>query len=564
MRKNWKIKTTESVIVQSLAESLGVSEIVAQLLVLRGITTFDDAKKFFRPEFSHLHNPYLMKNMQEAVRRIENAIAKKEKVLIYGDYDVDGTTSVAMMYLFLQKYNQNINYYIPCRYKEGYGISIQGIDYAAENNYSLIIALDCGIRALEQIDYANEKNIDFIICDHHTPAEKTPNAIAVLNPKQVDCNYPFKDLSGCGVGFKLIQAYCEKNQIPFNEITPLLDLLVVSIAADIVPMVDENRLFSFYGLKQINENPRVGIKALMNITNRKGKYTISDIVFGIAPRINAAGRLRHGKFAVELLIENDLNIAKQLAGKIEKVNLERRELDQNITNDALTMIDENKKSTIVFSSNWHKGIVGIVASRLIEKHYKPTIVLVEEEGILTGSARSVKGFDLYNALLQCEKHLSKFGGHKYAAGLSLKKENLQEFMNSFEKVVLETITEEQLTPEISIDMEIQLDQINDKLFRIVQQFTPFGPKNMMPIFISKGVSDSGYGSKIGPDRTHLRLNIINEDCSKSISSIGFGLAHHFDKTNNGTPFDVCYSIDENNWNGRKNLQLKIRDIRTNI
>ena len=561
MEKNWKIKETNNKIVQELSESLGVSRTIANLLVFRGITTYDEAKYFFRPDFSHFHKPFLMKDMQKAVSRIQKAIRNNEKIMVYGDYDVDGTTSVAMMYTFLLTITNNIEFYIPCRYKEGYGISLQGIDYAKENNCSLIISLDCGIRAVQQIDYAREKGIDFIICDHHNPGEKIPNAVAVLNPKQSDCNYPFKELSGCGVGFKLIQGYCEKNQILLKEIIHLLDFLVVSIAADVVPMIDENRVFSFFGLKQINLIPRAGIKALMDSAGRKGRWTIPDIVFGIAPRINAAGRLEHGKIAVELLIEKNFEKARVVAEKIEKINFERRDIDQFITKEALEMIDENKNSTVVFSENWHKGVVGIVASRLVETHYKPTIVLAEKDGELTGSARSVKNFDLYNALFQCEKYLEKFGGHMYAAGLTLKKENLEDFIIAFEKVVSSSITQDQLTPEISIDMELELHDINDKLFRIIQQFSPFGPKNPTPIFITKAVKDSGYGRVVGVEKSHLRLGIINKNSRISISSIGFGLAHHFSKTKDGQIFDICYSIDENVWNGKKNLQLKLRDIK---
>ena len=563
MQKKWKIKETDNKIVNDLAESLGVSRSIAHLLVIRGVTTFDEAKQFFRPDFSQFHNPFLMKDMQKAVERIQSAIANNEKILVYGDYDVDGTTSVAMLYTFLATLTENLDYYIPDRYTEGYGISLQGIDYAKEHNYTLIIALDCGIRAVNQINYANDKGVDFIICDHHNPAEEIPNAIAILNPKQKDCNYPFKELSGCGVGLKLIQAFSEKNNIPFEEITPLFDLLVVSIAADIVPMIDENRAFSFFGLEQINKNPRVGLKVLMDVANRKGKWTISDIVFGIAPRINAAGRIEQGKKAVALLIETDSFKAAKLAQEIERLNKTRRGLDQDITKQALSMIDDSKKSTVVYSQDWHKGVVGIAASRLIETYYKPTVVLAEKNGELTGSARSVKGFDLYNALSKCEKYLEKFGGHMYAAGLTLKKENLQDFIDAFERAVSDTITEEQLTPEVTIDMELDLDGIGDKLFRLIQQFAPFGPQNRTPIFITKSVKDSGYGRAVGADKTHLRLNITNENSRNSISSIGFGLAHHFKKIKDGQIFDICYSIDENDWNGRKNLQLKLRDIKSN-
>ena len=563
MQKKWKIKETDNQIVNNLADSLGVSQSIAHLLVIRGVTTFDEAKQFFRPDFSQLHNPFLMKDMQKAVDRIKTAIEKNEKILVYGDYDVDGTTSVAMLYTFLTTLTENIDYYIPDRYTEGYGISLQGIDYAKENNFTLIIALDCGIRAINQVNYANEKEVDFIICDHHNPAKEIPNAVAILNPKQKDCDYPFKELSGCGVGFKLIQGYSEKNNITFDKIQSLFDLLVLSIAADLVPMIDENRVFSFFGLKKINENPRVGIKALMDAAKRKGKWTISDIVFGIAPRINAAGRIEQGKKAVAVLIENDSFKATKLAQEIEQLNKTRRGLDQEITKQALEMIDDNKKSTVVYSTNWHKGVVGIAASRLIESYYKPTVVLAEKDGELTGSARSVKGFDLYKALLQCEKYLEKFGGHMYAAGLTLKKENLEDFIEAFERAVSNTILDEQLIPEVSIDMELDLHEIDDKLFRIIQQFSPFGPQNRNPIFITKAVKDSGYGGMVGADKTHLRLNITNENSRNSISSIGFGLAHHFEKTKDGKIFDICYSIDENNWNRRKNLQLKLRDIKCN-
>ncbi len=563
MQKKWKIKETDKQIVNNLADSLGVSQSIAHLLVIRGVTTFDEAKQFFRPDFSQLHNPFLMKDMQKAVDRIKTAIEKNEKILVYGDYDVDGTTSVAMLYTFLTTLTENIDYYIPDRYTEGYGISLQGIDYAKENNFTLIIALDCGIRAINQVNYANEKEVDFIICDHHNPAKEIPNAVAILNPKQKDCDYPFKELSGCGVGFKLIQGYSEKNNITFDKIQSLFDLLVLSIAADLVPMIDENRVFSFFGLKKINENPRVGIKALMDAAKRKGKWTISDIVFGIAPRINAAGRIEQGKKAVAVLIENDSFKATKLAQEIERLNKTRIGLDQDITKQALEMIDDNKKSTVVYSTNWHKGVVGIVASRLIESYYKPTVVLAEKDGKLTGSARSVKGFDLYKALLQCEKYLEKFGGHMYAAGLTLKKENLEDFIDAFERAVSNTILDEQLIPEVSIDMELDLHEIDDKLFRIIQQFSPFGPQNRTPIFITKAVKDSGYGRAVGADKTHLRLNITNENSRNSISSIGFGLTHHFKKIKDGQIFDICYSIDENDWNGRKNLQLKLRDIKSN-
>ena len=500
-----------------------------------------------------------MKDMGKAVDRIELAIAKKEKILVYGDYDVDGTTSVAMMYSFFQKKLYEIEYYIPCRYEEGYGISLKGIDYAKKNNVTLIIALDCGIRAVNQIDYANEKGVDFIICDHHNPAEKVPDAIAILNPKQIDCNYPYKELSGCGVGFKLIQAFSQNNDIDFSEIIEYLDLLTVSIGADIVPMTGENRAFSFYGLQLINKSPRAGLKALMEVANKTKEVTISDVVFGVAPRINAAGRIEHAKKAVEILVEQDYTKAKLFAREIEENNKTRKDLDQSITNEALEMIDETKKSTVVFSKKWHKGVVGIVASRLIESYYKPTIILAENDGILTGSARSVHNFDLYAAIEKCSYLCEKFGGHKYAAGLSIKKENIQDFIDAFEKVVSETITKDQLSPKIQDDMEIDINDVDEKLFRVIKQFAPFGPLNLSPVFISKGVIDNGYGKKLGADKSHLRINA--KIASSSIAGIGFGMGNFFDNIKDYQEFDICYSIEENEWNGRKSLQLMLADIK---
>ena len=559
MQKNWNILESNNAVVSKLSKALNVSEIVAHLLVLRGITTFEEAKSFFRPEISHLHDPLLMKNMQKAVDRIQTVISNGEKVLVYGDYDVDGTTSVAMMYSFLKKKVKEIEYYIPCRYDEGYGISLKGIDYAKDNNFALIIALDCGIRAVNQVDYANKKGVDFIICDHHNPGEKVPEAVAILNPKQIDCDYPYKELSGCGVGFKLIQAFSKQNNIDFSEIMEYLDLLTVSIGADIVPMTGENRVFSFYGLQQINKTPRVGLKALMEIANKTKDVTITDVVFGVAPRINAAGRIEHAKKAVEILVETDYAKAKLFADKIEGNNTTRKGLDKSITMEALEMIDVKKKSTVVHSEHWHKGVVGIVASRLIETHYKPTIVLAEKDGILTGSARSVHDFDLYSAIAKCEHLCEKFGGHKYAAGLSIKKENLPQFIDAFEKSVSESITEDQLTPKINIDKVIDIDAVDDKLYRIIKQFSPFGPKNLSPIFVSKGVIDNGYGKQVGEDKTHLRINAKKN--KGAIAGIGFGMGEYFEIIKDNQTFDVCYSIDENEWNGKKSLQLRIRDIK---
>ena len=559
METKWNIQKSDESVVHNLASELGVNKIVAHLLVLRGITTFNAAKTFFRPQISDLHSPFLMKGMEKAVDRIELALKKGENILIYGDYDVDGTTSVAMIYNFLSRFTDKIAYYIPDRYDEGYGISFKGIDYAQINEFSLIIALDCGIRAVKQVEYASNKQIDFVICDHHTPGVNIPRAISVLNPKQSDCNYPYKELSGCGVGFKLIQAFSEKRKIDFNEIGEYLDLLAVSIGADIVEMTGENRVLAFYGLKIINQSPRVGLKALIEKSGKTGELSISDVVFGIAPRINAAGRIEHGKIAVQILVESDIDKARELAEGIENHNKERKELDQNITKEALEMVDENKLSTVVYSSDWHKGVVGIVASRLIESYYKPTIVLSEKDGELTGSARSVKGFDLYDALVKCEHLLEKFGGHKYAAGLTVKKENLKAFISEFEKVVRSTITKEQLVAQIDVDMQIELEEVHDQLYRIIKQFAPFGPQNRTPNFISKNVTDCGWGKKVGEDKSHVRL-VLNKSADR-ITAIGFRMADDFELTNEKKEFDICYSIDENTWNGKTSLQLRLKGIK---
>ena len=560
MEVNWTIQKSDKEVVKKLSSELGVNEIVAHLLVVRGITTYDMAKSFFRPKISDLHSPFLMKGMENAIERIELAIKKGEKILIYGDYDVDGTTSVAMMYSFLSRFTDKIGYYIPDRYDEGYGISFKSIDYAQLEEYSLIIALDCGIRAVKQVEYASNKQIDFIICDHHTPGVNVPRAISVLNPKQSDCEYPYKELSGCGVGFKLVQGFSEKRGIEFNEIGEYLDLLAVSIGADIVEMTGENRVLAFYGIRIINQSPRVGLKALIKKSGKQIPLTISDVVFGIAPRINAAGRIEHGKRAVQLLIETNESKAKDFAEGIENHNKERKELDQNITKEALEMIDDSKKSTVVYSSDWHKGVVGIAASRLIENYYKPTIVLSEKDGELTGSARSVKGFDLYDALLQCEHLLEKFGGHKYAAGLTVRKSNLHSFISEFEKSVSHLITSNQLEPEIEVDMEINIDEVTPKLHRILKQFAPFGPKNRTPNFVSYNVQDCGYGKKVGEDKSHLRL-VLNTENDKTIISIGFGMGDYYEKITENKTFDICYSIDENYWQGKTSLQLRLKDLK---
>ena len=551
-------------LLSSLQERLQVSPIIATLLAQRGISDFDQSKRFFRPQLEHLHDPFLMQDMDKAVERLSTAINERQRIMVYGDYDVDGTTAVSLMYLFLSSFSDNLEYYIPDRYDEGYGLSYKAIDYAKENEIELIICLDCGIKAFDKIDYANTLAIDVIICDHHRPGDKLPQAVAILDPKRNDCQYPFDDLSGCGVGFKLAQAYCQKQGVTVSNLYPLLDLVVVSIAADIVPIVGENRVLAYYGLQQLNANPRTGLKALLKEANRSGQLTISDIVFGLAPRINAAGRIEHGKKAVELLIEDDFLIAKDRAQYIEKHNFTRKELDHNITQEALEQIIPHKKSTVVFSDNWHKGVVGIVASRLIETHYKPTIVLTESNGKLTGSARSVKHFDVYNAIESCSDLLLQFGGHKYAAGLTLKKENLPAFIEKFEQVVSNTIEENMLTQEIGIDLEVAWEDITPKTYRILQQMAPFGPSNNRPVLMLKGVVDNGRGRLIGNDQSHLKLALTNKEGGKVFDAIGFGMAHHFPKIKNKELFDICFVLEENEWNGNTNLQLRIKDIRTSL
>lgn len=562
MEKRWVLKPSpEAKLASSLQESLGVSPIIAQLLAQRGIQNFEEAKTFFRPSLEQLHDPFLMKGMQEAVHRLDQAITKGEKVLVYGDYDVDGTTAVSLMYSFIKSLSPLVEYYIPDRYAEGYGVSYQGIDYAHTNGFSLIICLDCGIKAVDKVAYASEKGVDFIICDHHRPGPTVPKAVAVLDPKQSDCAYPYKELSGCGVGFKLAQAYCQQKNLPLEHILPYLDLLVVSIAADIVPITGENRVLAYFGLKQINTNPRIGIQALMEVSGKEKAFIISDVVFGLAPRINAAGRIEHGAKAVELLVQDDLVAAREKAAYIDQNNTLRKELDRSITEEALQLIVPDAKSTVVFHPDWHKGVVGIVASRLIETYYRPTIVLTEHNGKLTGSARSVKGFDVYEAIDACSDLVEQFGGHKYAAGLTLKKENLAAFIAQFEEVVSTTIQPEMLLPEITIDAQLPIDQIDEKLYRILKQMGPFGPGNPSPVFMTEQVVDKGYGRKIGQDQTHLKLSVTDANRSQFIDSIGFGMADCFDTIKDGQAFDICYALEENEWNGRTSLQLRLKDIR---
>lgn len=561
MRWNVKPEPEKEKIAQ-LSSALQIDVSLAKLLCQRNIETFEEAKMFFRPSLDDLYDPFLMKDMDLAVRRIEEAISNDESILIYGDYDVDGTTSVSLLYSYLSTLTPKIATYIPDRYDEGYGVSLKGIDFAEDNGFSLVIALDCGIKALNQVAYAKEKNIDFIICDHHKPGEKLPDASAILNAKRKDCEYPFKELCGCGVGFKLIQALASKKDTPIEELVPYLDLVATAIAADIVPIVDENRVLTYFGLQVINERPRNGIKALLHQV-KKTELTITDVVFIIAPRINAAGRIKHGNAAVELLIESNYEDALSYAQEIESFNVNRRELDTKITEEALYQIRKNKEedrfTTVVYDKNWHKGVIGIVASRLTETYYRPTLVFTKSGDKLAASARSVNGFDVYNALQACEEHLIQFGGHKYAAGLTLKPENYEAFKSKFEAVVKTSIEPELLEPEITIDTELEFTEITPKFFRILKQLAPFGPQNMKPVFVSRNVRDNGYGKQVGSDKSHLKLSLFQGDNTQTINAIGFGLGNKIDDIHNG--FDVVYTIDENEWNGYKSLQLVLKDLK---
>ena len=564
MQKRWVERELENLAaITELQESLNIDRVLASLLVKRGITDFEEARIFFRPELNRLHDPYLMKDMAIAVSRINQAITSGEKILIYGDYDVDGTTSVALTFSFFKKLHSEIDFYIPDRYREGYGISTQGIDYAFENGFSLIIALDCGIKSVDKIDYANERGIDFIICDHHLPGDQLPAAIAVLDPKRSDCTYPYKELSGCGIGFKLIQAYAIEYDIPFEQVSSYLDLVAVSIASDIVPITGENRILAWHGLIKLNTEPCKGLLALMNISGRKENLSIMDVVFTIGPRINAAGRIDDAKHSVNLLIADDEAIALEKSQIINTKNTERKEHDSNITEQALAMIDGDpvlisRKTTVVYNADWHKGVIGIVASRLTEKYYRPTIVMTNSNGYAAGSARSVAGFDLYEALCECSDLLIQFGGHKYAAGLTMKTENIPAFQQRFEEVVAASIPEELLVQAINIDAEIELKQIDPKFFRILKQFEPFGPQNMAPVFVSRNVYTYGAATIVG--NKHLKM-CVHQDNMTYYNCIGFGLGEYLDQINSGTAFDICYTIEENTWKEKKSIQLSIKGIR---
>ncbi|HOY33476.1 MAG TPA: single-stranded-DNA-specific exonuclease RecJ [Bacteroidales bacterium] len=584
MEKRWVLKQLgNNELIMQLANDLNVSFPIANLLYQRDITTFEEARSFFRPELSHLHDPFLMKDMDKAVGRIEKAIKENEKILVYGDYDVDGTSAVALVFSFLKNFCSKIDFYIPDRYQEGYGISFKGIDYAHENNISLVIALDCGIKAVEKIEYANEKGIDFIICDHHRPGSEIPLTAAVLDPKRPDCPYPYKELSGCGIGFKLIQAFAKNRKIDEEILYKYLDLVTVSIASDIVPITGENRVLAFYGLKLINSNPRPGIEAVLQSSGMKRiressdvsealvfsrQLNINDLVFLIGPRINAAGRIESGKNSVQLLIADNMKDALEIGLQIDNYNTERRTLDTQTTFDALEMIKSSKallesKSTIVYHPEWHKGVIGIVASRLTEVYYRPTIVFTDSNGLICGSARSVKDFDIYDAIDACSELLEHFGGHKYAAGLTIKPENLEKFSKRFEEIVSSTITEDMQVPEVEIDADLDLRQINPNFYKIIKQFSPFGPGNMSPVFRTTGVVDFGNARLVGKnEKNHLKLSITYPEISlPPFSAIAFQMGDFFDYIQAGNRFDICYHIEENEWNGNVSLQLNIKDIK---
>lgn len=567
-------------IIKHLMDALSIDANLANLLAQRQISTYEEAKNFFRPDLKDLHDPFLMKDMDKAVERIKTAISKQEKVLVYGDYDVDGTTAVALVYAYLKKYfKKRIEFYIPDRYNEGYGISFKGIDHAVQEGINLVIALDCGIKAVEKIDYANKFNVDFIICDHHRPGDKLPDAVAVLDSKRPDCNYPFKELSGCGVGFKLITALAQDLKDDVNELYAFLDLVAISIAADIVPIIGENRILAHYGLKLLNSAPRPGIESVLRYSNvnkrdiiddKKGLFlnrelTISDLVFLIGPRINAAGRIESASDSVRLMLADKMSHADNLAKAINELNTERRNLDNQITEEALAMIEQTPglkeaKSTVLFNENWHKGVIGIVASRLTDTFYRPTIILTRSSGLITGSARSVKNFDVYDAIDHCSGLLEHFGGHKYAAGLSLKPENLDAFRSMFESYVINTIEDQMLVPEIEIDMDLNFSDLNPKFMRILKQFAPFGPGNMSPVFRTNNVIDAGRSRVVG--KNHLKLDLVQTTTrSQTFSGIAFQQGHHFDAIKSGKPFSICYHLEENEWQGKVNLQLNVKDIK---
>lgn len=553
--------------VDQLSAELGIDRVLSELLVQRGVETFEQARSFFRPSLDHLHDPFLMKDMDVAVERLHKAVSSGEKILVYGDYDVDGTTAVALVYSFILRFTPNVDFYIPDRYDEGYGVSLKGIDWASQNGFKLIITLDCGIKAIEKVEYARERGIDVIICDHHLPEDELPKAVAVLDPKREDCSYPFDDLSGCGVGFKLVQAYSKTYGVPFESLVPLLDLLVVSIASDLVTMVGENRVLAHFGLKQLNENPRKGLLAMINLSKLEpGHLTIDDIVFKIGPRLNAAGRMDTGRLSVELLTASTTGEAMLIGEKINESNNERKSIDREITQEALEMVQDgrcviNNNVIIVYNPSWNKGVVGIVASRLVEAFYKPTVVLTKSNGFVTGSARSVAGFDLYSSIEQCADILENFGGHVYAAGLTMKEEMVGEFASRVDSFINGKISVEMLVPVVELDSRLDFSQITPKFLRLLKQFQPFGPGNGNPVFLTENVYDDGNGRKVGAGGLHMKLDLIQESQPyRQIGAIAFNMAEYYDYIKSGNPFDVCYSIVENYYRGNSTIQLRIKDL----
>ncbi|MBR1522065.1 MAG: single-stranded-DNA-specific exonuclease RecJ [Bacteroidales bacterium] len=567
--KIWTLKSPgDPEKISRLSAELGIDQVLAQLLVQRGVETFDQARTFFRPRLEDLHDPFLMKDMDKAVERLYKAVRGGEKILVYGDYDVDGTTAVAQVYGFLKQFTQKVEFYIPDRYDEGYGLSYKALDWAGDNSVSLLITLDCGIKAIEKVEYARSKGIDVIICDHHLPEDRIPAAVAVLDPKREDCNYPFDDLCGCGVGFKLVQGYVCRYKLDPALLEPLLDLQVVSIASDLVSMTGENRILAHFGLKRLNENPRRGLMAMINLSKLEpGHITIDDIVFKIGPRINAAGRMESGRLAVELLTAQDDKTAIRIGEQINDNNNERKSIDREITQEAIEMVQngtalESENVTIVYNPTWNKGVVGIVASRLVEAYYKPTVVLTKSNGFITGSARSVQGFDLYSSIESCADLLENFGGHVYAAGLTMKEENLEEFCRRMNSFVSGNITREELTPVVELDATLNFSQITPKFTRILKQFQPFGPGNTNPVFLTEDVYDAGNGRKVGAGGVHLKLDLMQENQPyRQIAAIGFNMADYFDHIRSGNPIDVCYSIVENFYRGSSTVQLRLKDIR---
>ena len=557
----------ENRISKELADKLAISPVICQLLVKRGITTEEEANKFFKPSLNDLHDPFLMPDMDKAVKRLNKALGEREKILVYGDYDVDGTTAVSLVYKFLRPYTTLLDYYIPDRYDEGYGISYKGIDYAASNDVKLIISLDCGIKAIEKIEYAKQKGIDFIICDHHMPDDTLPDAVAVLDAKRVDSIYPYEHLSGCGVGFKFMQAFAKSNNFPFADLEKLLDLCAVSIASDIVPITGENRIMAYYGLKQINSNPSLGLKGIIDVCGLTGKeITMSDIVFKIGPRINASGRMMNGKEAVDLLLAKDSESAREKSENINQYNDERRELDKKITDEANAIIDDfqdmaDRKAIVVFNPAWHKGVIGIVASRLTEKYYRPAVVLTKSSELITGSARSVSGFDIYKAIESCRDLLENFGGHTYAAGLSLKEENLEAFTNRFLQLAADEIVPEQMVPQLDVDAILDFKDINAKFMHDLKKMSPFGPDNQKPVFCSRRVKDYGTSKLVGKDLEHIKLELIDANSNSPIHGIAFGMHKHSKHIKGMKPFNICYTVEENTYNGNTSLQLMIKDIK---